>query len=353
MDYIFGYGSIINDASRIDTCTSRPNMTTSANEVGGGMHDLAVAARVCSSFARRVWNFRCPTGFTALGIILQNEGQEHNSPGINGVLFPTRSHHDLTAFDIREVGYSRVSVPLDKIRLLPEAGCLVARARAITLQSEISEASLHTKETKDKKIPRVWIYVPDASHTASPSVEYPILQTYVDVCIEGCLLWGGREFAIEFLKGTSNWSEYYLNDTPMSRRPWLHRKDYKRVDECLRALSDTVRFDCRKHPDEFASLHLTSLKGMFGVPPRNRAFVGRESFLQAVHSKLSDLPLSTTHASEVSDTHTLSEGFHDRDVGVPAAVTVDSCDSYRGAFRNKNSQVLKQVEISGIGGVGK
>jgi hypothetical protein len=406
MDYIFGYGSIINDSSRIATSTTSHSpikkeaplgtkVTSDSDSSGGGLHDLAVAARLSPDFARRVWNFRCPTGFTALGIVLNTKNpqkeeievkvevgdevsddhvvpgvcaseqgvKEVKAQGINGVLFPITSHHDLTAFDIREVGYTRIPIPLHKIRILSSVGCAAAQTRARALQSSIiteiqmtEEKSSLPSEDQDQNqdqdqdqlshLPRIWIYVPDASHTAAPSVEYPILQTYVDVCIEGCLLWGGRKFALEFLTGTTDWSEFYLNDTPMSRRPWLHRKDYKRVDECLKAVSSTIRFDCRKHPDEFASLHLTSLKGMFGVPPRNRTFLGRESFIRSVHAKLSDLAAP----DEDKPPGSMSDG--DNLANQAVTIAVKSQEASFGCC-NQQSNILKQVEVSGIGGVGK
>ena len=362
MDYIFGYGSIINDTSRLSTCSSPTrkgkgfgsySSDLKGDESGGGAHDLAVAARLSSRFAKRVWNFRCPTGFTALGIVLSPDvansdteaeifpGSEEDDVdkngeydrGINGVLFPVINQQDLMAFDIREVGYTRVSVPLQFVSVLPQFGCSSARNRALELQSVLLGADEHSEE------PLIWVYVPDSSHSALPSVDYPILQTYVDVCIEGCLVWGGKQFAMDFLKGTSSWSEFYLNDTPMSRRPWLHRKDYKRVDECLKEVSGRILFSCRKHPDEFASLHLTSLRGMFGIPPRNRTFIGRETFIQCLHSKLvgehdfestDDVLWQSIDNNEIFANDKDSVGLHED-------------KSYR----------LQQVEIAGIGGVGK
>lgn len=378
MDYIFGYGSIINDTSRIATATSchSPSRTRGTGSVseslggeeGGGGRDLAVAASVCSTFAKRVWNFRCPTGFTALGIelntdtiagsldtkdsklnyesnngasdysdstidsqydqVMDSNGLEREKCDVVGVLFPVPSHQDLTAFDVREVGYTRIAIPLHKIRMLPDFGCVAAQKRALSLQSGLAKAR------NDESNLRIWMYVPDPSHTSSPTVEYPILQTYVDVCIEGCLLWGGKVFAMRFLEGTSNWSEFFLNDTPMSRRPWLHRKEYKKVDDCLMAVSKLIKFDSRKHPDEFASLHLTSLKGMFGVPPRNRTFIGREDFIQSMHSRLLDGdPTAMIDSDDVLD-NASGEG-----------------QSSIGLCSHDNS--LKRVEVAGIGGVGK
>ena len=41
-------------------------------------------------------------------------------------------------------------------------------------------------------------------------------------------------FAAEFVETTFGWSEYYLYDTPTSRRPWLNRPpQWKAIDELL------------------------------------------------------------------------------------------------------------------------
>jgi hypothetical protein len=70
--FVFGYGSVINDASRAGT-------------TGGG--ELAAAARVLPCFgARREWNFRSSTGFTALGLRRATPGDS-----VNGVVFQART----------------------------------------------------------------------------------------------------------------------------------------------------------------------------------------------------------------------------------------------------------------------
>ena len=66
-----------------------------------------------------------------------------------------------------------------------------------------------------------------------PSVDYPILQTYVDVCISGCLEYGD-EFAREFIRTTFLWSPYWLNERELAWRPWLHQKQYVKIDTLLR-----------------------------------------------------------------------------------------------------------------------
>src|ERR1700730_14345274 len=108
--FIFGYGSLINTASR--------NSTASAPIP-------AIPVRVSAAFGYvRAWNDRSPSGFTALGLRKPHSGESANT--INGVLYPVEGD-DMSKFDAREEGYARVEVPREDIEAvswqrLPEAG---------------------------------------------------------------------------------------------------------------------------------------------------------------------------------------------------------------------------------------
>ena len=63
---------------------------------------------------KRKWNFRSTTGFTALGVIKAGgsvDSSEDDADDINGVLFRV-PREEIPNFDRREVGYTRVDVPL-------------------------------------------------------------------------------------------------------------------------------------------------------------------------------------------------------------------------------------------------
>lgn len=70
------------------------------------------------------------------------------------------------------------------------------------------------------------------------------------------------------------WSEFFLNDTPLGRRPWLHRRNHKLIDSLLERHSAHCRIAERRHPEEFASTYLTGPRGSWGVPNRNPLFTG-------------------------------------------------------------------------------
>jgi hypothetical protein len=195
--FIFGYGSLINSASR---------------SVTAGAPIPAIPVRVAAAFGFfRTWNDRSPSGFTALG--LRKAGPDEKASTINGVLYAVEGE-DMAKYDARERGYVRVEVPRDDLEAvswqrLPEMG-------------------------------QVWVYVPAAPDGEAgvglpqPNAQYPLLQSYVDVVVEGGLEYG-EDFAREVIETTYDWSDYWLNDRELARRPWVHDPASAAVDELLMA----------------------------------------------------------------------------------------------------------------------
>jgi len=104
VNFIFGYGSLINSGSREATA-------------GEPIH--AIPVRVSAAFGYiRCWNDRSPSGFTALGLRRPQPGE--NAMTINGVVYPVAGDN-MAAFDARETGYIRVEVPPDEIEALSPA----------------------------------------------------------------------------------------------------------------------------------------------------------------------------------------------------------------------------------------
>ncbi|HEX7932394.1 MAG TPA: gamma-glutamylcyclotransferase family protein [Paraburkholderia sp.] len=195
--FIFGYGSLINTPSRNDTA---------------GKPVAAIPVRVAAAFGYvRSWSDRAHSGFTALGLRRPFEGESPMT--INGVIYPVAGN-DMSAFDAREKGYVRVEVP----RALIEP---------------VSWQPLPSQGT-------VWVYVPKAEGNAPgeglplPDARYPLVESYIDVVIEGGLEYG-PEFAREIIETTRDWSPYWLNDRTLPRRPWVFDKQYAQVDALLAA----------------------------------------------------------------------------------------------------------------------
>lgn len=216
VNFIFGYGSLINTASRNATA---------------GHPVAAIPVRVSAAFGYiRGWDDRSPSGFTALGLRRPSPGE--SAMTINGVLYPAEGTA-MAAFDARERGYVRLEIPHADIeavswQALPAAG-------------------------------HIWVYVPEATGNLPgtdlplPDAHFPILQSYVDVVIEGGLEYG-PSFAREIIATTKDWSAYWLNDRDLARRPWVFDKQSAAVDALL--ASSAPHFHDRMFQEDYTAKYL-------------------------------------------------------------------------------------------------
>jgi ChaC-like protein len=179
LDYIFGYGSLIEQASRMRTTPA-------------AMYVLPAKVK---GFTRGWWARTGAVGFstTFLGAIPLPNGS------MNGVVYAV-SKEELERTNKREAGYT----PTD-----------------ITGSVEIFGGF-------KPKGGNVWLYVNNFKNAQEldkcvPSADFPIVQSYVDICLTGCLqIQQGfpefGDFAADFLQSTREWSKYWENDRAYPRR---------------------------------------------------------------------------------------------------------------------------------------
>lgn len=176
MHYIFGYGSLICSDSRSRTGATH---TAHAIEVTG---------------IQRKWSVHTPDWpATAVG------AHSVKDANCNGVYFEVDAVN-LAKFDQREQGYQRVAIPWQHVT------------------AQQTNHSLPSTGT-------LWVYV--GSHSmAQPEPSRPIMLSYVDVIINGCLDYG-EEFAARFTETTELW-QFLVDDrhSPQYPRPLnsAHRK---------------------------------------------------------------------------------------------------------------------------------
>lgn len=220
-NFIFGYGSLINSPSRNSTATAPIP---------------AIPVRVSAALGFiRTWNDRSGSGFTALGLRKPVPGEAART--INGVLYPVEGD-DMKKFDEREAGYKRVEVPFENIQAvgwqpLPTSG-------------------------------HIWVYVPVPKGGGEPGVglpkpdaEFPLVESYVDIVVEGGLEYS-PDFALEILETTDGWSEFWLNDRPLARRPWVYDRSAAAVDAIIKKSSTALPFlKDRMFPEDYAAKRLT------------------------------------------------------------------------------------------------
>jgi hypothetical protein len=178
-----GYGSLICPNSRAKTVP----------EIAGKCATPVVVEGVQRTWAKRARRM------TAMGISFVDNAE------CVGVLLPVEKKK-LIQFDQREQGYNRIILNLNDIRpLLPVhdkensqqniESCSFLRAKNEYINGGAKE---------DNNAPiRIWVYV--QQQLEPPNASYPIVQSYVDVILRGCLSISD-DFAKEFILHTIGWS---------------------------------------------------------------------------------------------------------------------------------------------------
>jgi hypothetical protein len=189
--YVIGYGSLMQDESRKRTSPQ-----------AGPAHPVDVRGY------RRGWFARGnPVGFSTTYLGALPDGESH----LNAVVFHV-DVSELMATDQREVSYCRRNVPLSDIRALDQEPSPATGGQA-------------------------WIYTNDAQTIATPSARFPIVQSYVDIFVSGCLEQEQRfelkGFAQQCLATTQDWSAHWVNDRIYPRRPFIHQPKSRQIDTLL------------------------------------------------------------------------------------------------------------------------
>lgn len=180
--FIAGYGSLICPHSRSITVPEQAHK---------------VATPVLVKGVERTWAKRTTRGMTAMGVRFVEDGE------CVGVLLPV-DDSELARFDEREQGYDRVRLDLDMVDAVP------------FLDDDHYEDDRHSvflsaKSSNEENKVAIWVYVPQTPLPAAE--EAPIVQSYVDTILRGCLHIS-EEFAKEFVATTKGWSkEELLNET--------------------------------------------------------------------------------------------------------------------------------------------
>lgn len=180
MHALFGYGSLICADSRRRT----------------GVGQAAQAVEIAG--IERRWSVPVPDyGATAVGAHLNAESR------CNGVVFIV-DDANLERFDAREQGYDRHRIDW-------------AQVRALDNQALPTEVPL-------------WAYVGHSSETPQP--QRPIMQSYVDVILNGCLDYSDA-FARRFVHTTGPW-QHLIDDRAAPQYPRA------RLDPKLPAIVDAL-----------------------------------------------------------------------------------------------------------------
>jgi hypothetical protein len=178
--YIFGYGSLIERESRMRTWPS-----------------AEFASPVVVKGIARGWFDQTDVPSwspTYLGGV-NEEGAE-----CNGVVFPVTSA-ELDSYARRETGYRPTRIDPSQVTMLDGGSALPGGD--------------------------LWYFANTRKRFAS--VEHPIVQSYVDVCLNGCLEIEAMypqarqaNFAEHFIRTTGNWGPPWINDRVYPWRPFVY-----------------------------------------------------------------------------------------------------------------------------------
>lgn len=189
--YVIGYGSLMQYDSRKRTSPG-----------AGPAHPVEISGYRRGWFARgKAVGF----GATYLGVLPDRESR------LNAVIYRV-DPADLAATDRREASYCRSSVAAPDIKPL-EGGYLPPQDA------------------------QAWIYVSRPQSVATPDPRNPIVQSYVDIFVSGCLeqeqRLGLADFSRECLATTAGWSEHWVNDRIYPRRPFIFQPRAAQIDSLL------------------------------------------------------------------------------------------------------------------------
>jgi ChaC-like protein len=197
-DYVFGYGSLLERASRTrtnpDAVGAWPARVTGYSR--GWYHQIAhYVGSTC----------------TFLGAV------EDKGKFMNGVIYRVA---DIESTKKREVGYTAIALKSHEIEMLDGAGAF-----------------------EEGKGANVYIFVsnPDSiSKTKAPTAECPMVQSYVDICINGCLeidaIYRATKgsFTQEFISSTTGWNANWVNDRIYPRRSLFTLPFASDIDKALK-----------------------------------------------------------------------------------------------------------------------
>lgn len=135
--------------------------------------------------------------------------EKKEQSAFNGVLFEI-DESQLDLIDSREFLYERIELSPKSVEIL------------------VSDFEL-------KKEQQIWIYL--TKDPKKVTAEFPLIQSYIDVCLKGCLEVEDRfslhGFAEEFLKTTYGWSKFWVNDRIFPRAPHIYESRAFEIDKLL------------------------------------------------------------------------------------------------------------------------
>ena len=178
-----------------------------------------------NGYVRGWFTQRTAVGHTStnLGMVEDNSYTKEYKPVV-GVLYKVKEE-DLPELDRREVNFDRKRVDEKQIHL-------------ISSEMTLEGYDIYTYINKQLTI----VDIP----ALTPTLDMPMVQTYVDMCVNGCIEMEDRfipakifKFKEMFFKHTVNWSdEFWVNDRIHPRRPSQYCPNANQIDGLIEKYLD-------------------------------------------------------------------------------------------------------------------
>lgn len=141
---------------------------------------------------------------TFLGVIPDAKGE------FNGAYFELHDRNAIKYYDQREIVYCRKEVQ---------------RKNLVTYNHHLSEG-------------QYWIYYDINNQITLPTANTPIVQSYVDIFMNGCLeiekKYKLKDYAKQCILTTKGWSSYWVNDRIYPRIPYAYQPNALVIDTLLK-----------------------------------------------------------------------------------------------------------------------
>lgn len=191
--YIIGYGSLIDEQSKKNTAPS-------AQE----------SFPILIKGYKRSWSVH--GNLPGLNTTFLSISEDKNA-SFNGIIYKVSNPISIQQYDKRERTYCRKELSVAQISVY---------SIALPAQRQI------------------WIYTSGQKTNDHPTHDFPIVQSYVDVFLRGCIQIEEKfkidNFAKDCIRSTEQWSDHWENDRIFPRRPFIYQPYAIKIDTLLKEM---------------------------------------------------------------------------------------------------------------------